>query len=80
MGLKVSEPAVHLCLQLVRYCDRLRHSGNALPDELDQPDTLGDGQLKDLGHRKGFHEVKATTRLSVATLGEGWKGPQKGRL
>src|SRR5436305_6214218 len=58
IGLELSEPAVKLDLELVGHRDRLGYGGNALPDELDEPDALVDGQIKDLGHRERSHGVK----------------------
>src|SRR6266571_2604101 len=39
----------------IRSRDGFRHGGDAVPDQLDQADTLGDGQFKNLGDGKLTH-------------------------
>lgn len=73
IGPKVREPPVQLFLELVGgtasgTAATLSHMSST------NRDTLGDGQLKDLGHRKGFHEGKATTRLSARKRPGGTQG------
>jgi hypothetical protein len=61
IGLELSEPSVQVGFQIVRHRDRLRDSRDAIPNNLNEPHTFGDGELQDLGDGKRLHAGEDTT-------------------